>query len=116
MERVQKLLNDFGLSNAEAEVYIFLAANGPSKSNDLTIGLNMTTQQLSLIVKELQKKGAIVVSVKPIVLYTALDFEELLNQYIKLNLNQAQLIKKTKQELLTSWNNIPPNNSDDHKN
>jgi len=36
-------------------------------------------------------------------LFSALAFEELLASFVETNINQAQVIQKTKQDLLASW-------------
>jgi sugar-specific transcriptional regulator TrmB len=106
LDRVLQLLRNFGFSSVEAEVYIFLAKTGPTKAKDLTIGLRMTKQQLYPTLKELKKKR--VVSSKPEqhTFFCALTFEELLNRFVKTNLEQAETIKKTKEQLLDNWRNI----------
>ena len=111
LERVLRTLEGFGLTRRDAEVYVYLAKAGPRKGRDLTTGLKMTKQQLYPILKGLQKKGVVTSSSKRPALFSALAFEELLNLIVKLNLEQAQIIKETKDELLANWRNAAKKNN-----
>jgi sugar-specific transcriptional regulator TrmB len=111
LERVFKILASLGFTKTEAEVYVYLAKRGPQKGRDLTSALKMTKQQLYTALKGLQKKGAVTSSSDRSALYFALAFEDLLNLYVKLNIDQAQTIKETKEELLASWQNITKRSS-----
>jgi len=101
-----KILEGFGFSRKDVEVYLHLVKTGPSKGRDLTPGLKMVKQQLYPILKHLQEKGAVISSPQHPALFTALAFEELLNLYVKLNVEQAKIIRETKEELLASWRNV----------
>lgn len=101
-----KLLERVGLSSVDAEVYIFLAKVGPQRIKDLTESLNRTKQQLYPALKSLQKKGIVNVCSKRSTIFSAIAFEELLNQHVELTIDRAQTIKETKQELLSSWRDL----------
>jgi len=103
---VLKILDGFGFSRVDAEVYVYLAKTGPQNDKDLADGLKMSKQQLYLSLKSLKEKGVITSTLEHNKLYSALAFEELLKAYIKLNEQQAEIIKQTKKELLESWKNI----------
>ena len=109
--RIFKLLEDFGFSRNEAEVYVYLAKTGPSGANDLTLSLSLTLAQLSEIITNLQERRAITIEADSSIRYAALSFEKLLDQQRRLNLSQAELIKTTKQELSDSWEKLTQKNS-----
>src|SRR5512143_4042272 len=100
------LLKCFGFSRIEAEVYVYLAKKGPTKTKDLTIKLRMTKQQLYPALKELKKKRVVASRPERDTLLWAVAFEELLNRYVKTNLEQAGILKETKEELLANWENM----------
>lgn len=106
-----KTLESFGLSRVESEVYVYLAKTGPSKVRDLTIGLRMPRQQLYPILKRLKEREIVTVRPERTSLYSALTFSELLNRYVKINVEQAEIIRETKQELLDSWRNMEKQNN-----
>jgi sugar-specific transcriptional regulator TrmB len=103
LERVLQLIKRLGFSRVEAEVYVHLAKAGPKSSKDIAEGLNFNPQQLHLVLKSLQDKGAVKTSRRRTILFSALAFEELLASFVETNINQAQVIQKTKQDLLASW-------------
>ena len=111
LERVLRLLEGFGFSRVDAEVYMYLAKTGPQKGKDLNNGLKMPKQQLYPALESLQKKGVVTRSSERPILFSALTFEELLNLYVKLNVDQAQIIKETKGELLASWRDMTKKNN-----
>jgi len=106
LERVLKILDGFGISRRAAEVYIYLAKTGPKNGKDLAAGLKMSEQQLYLALKSLKGKGVITSDLEHNRVYSALAFEELLNAYIELNEQKAEVIKQKKEELLENWKNM----------
>ncbi len=107
-----KILGGFGFSRADAIVYVYLAKAGPQSSRDLMRGLGMPKEQLYSQLKRLRQKGVITRSSKHPAFFSALAFEELLNQFIRANVEQAKALKETKEELLASWQNgIKSNNN-----
>ena len=106
LERIIKALQGFGLKRIEAEVYVYLAKKGPQKGRDLADALNIRKQQLYHILKKLQSSGIVTSNLGQPSVFSAKALEEVLNLYIKLNLEQAEAIKENKQELLTSWKSI----------
>ena len=111
LERILQLLKSLGFSRVEAEVYVYLAKTGPTKAKDLKIGLRMTKQQLYPALLGLKKKRIVTSRPERTALFSALTFEELLNRYVKTNLDQAEIIKETKEELLANWKNMDIQNS-----
>ena len=106
-----RTLEGFGFTRVDAEVYVYLAKAGPQKGRDLTSGLRMTKQKLYPILEGLQKRGVVTSSPERPALFSALTFEELLNLFVRLNIEQAQIIKETKDELLASWRKATKRNN-----
>jgi sugar-specific transcriptional regulator TrmB len=111
LERMLHLLKGFGFSRVEAEVYVYLAKKGPTKARDLTIELRMTKQQLHPALKDLKKKRVVDSRPERDTLLWVVAFEELLNRYVKTNLNQAEILQETKEELLANWRNMDKQNN-----
>lgn len=110
LERVLKMLERFGLSRVESEVYLYLVKAGPSKAEDIVIRLRLSKQQLCPVLKNLKKKGLVTTKPEHAILFSALAFEELLNRYVKINIKQAETIRETKQELTDCWREIVKKN------
>ncbi len=100
-----RILEGFGVSKADAEVYVLLAKKGPTRSKDLAFNVGKTQPQIYSILRRLNKKGMIAHSKCRPVLFSALEFEELLERYVKLNMEQAKIIEETKEQLLSSLKN-----------
>ncbi len=105
LDRVLKILEGFGVSKADADVYVYLAKRGPTRSLDLAVDFGKTQPQIYPILRRLNKKGVVTHSKSRQVLFSALAFEELLERYVKLNMEQAKIIEETKEQLLTSLKN-----------
>ena len=109
LERILQLLQSFGFSRVEAEVYVYLAKKGSQRGKDLENGLKIAKQQLYFILKNLQRKNIVSISHKRPALFSALAFEKLLNLYVKLNVDQAKIIEETKEEWLNDWRDMTKN-------
>jgi hypothetical protein len=66
----------------------------------------MTKQQLHPALKDLKKKRVVDSKPERDTLLWAVALEELLNRYVKTNLEQAEILQKTKEELLANWRNM----------
>ena len=103
LERIVKILENFGFSKADAEVYIYLAKKGPRREIDLSKALKLTEQKLNLILKNLQSKGIVTAAVEQSELFSALPFEIVLDQLVKSHIKQASAVTENKGEILASW-------------
>jgi sugar-specific transcriptional regulator TrmB len=112
LKRVLKTLENFGLSQAESKVYVYLAKVGPSEAKDLSRGLKMTKQQLYPALNSLKKKGIVTSRPERATVFAALTFDELLNLFMKLGAEQQKTIEATKKELANSWFDIAKQNKD----
>ena len=106
LERVLKTLESFGLTRKDAKAYIYLAKKGPKGGKDLAIALKLTHPQLNSILVNLQKKGFICASAQRQDLFLALAFEQILDMMIEIKDEEAQAVRKTREELLHSWGTI----------
>jgi sugar-specific transcriptional regulator TrmB len=106
MERVLKTLECFGLSRADAEVYVYLAKKGPKKRVELTNALKITKQQLCPSLEKLKNKGIVTVTLEDPSLFSAVAFEKVVELLIQIKVDQAKAIEETKKELLASWQSV----------
>jgi sugar-specific transcriptional regulator TrmB len=106
LERVLRILENFGLARTDAEVYVYLAKRGPKNEKDLANALKLAQQQLYSSLKNLQNKGIITATVEKSALFSAVAFERVLELLVKANIEQAQSIKETKEDILASWRSM----------
>ena len=111
LERIFKALVDLGLSQTDARVYIYLAAKGSKKANQICDALNANKQIIYPSLKNLINERAITVSNKRPAIFSAVPFEEVLDMLIKKKFEQSETILENKKELVRSWKSVDWNNN-----
>ncbi len=105
LERVLAVLQGLGLSRTDSEVYIYLAKTGPTTGIGLAAGLGIVKHKLHASLKRLEEKDVVTRSSNCPAFFAASAFEELLDRYMKLNIEQAHIINETRKELLDNMRN-----------
>jgi sugar-specific transcriptional regulator TrmB len=105
-ETIEKALKNFGLTETEAEVYIFLAKHGVLKIREIARQMKKDRAQVLRILKSLQSKGLVEATLEVPTRYTAVSFERVIDSRIKAKRDEAALIESTKNELLSYWKKI----------
>ncbi len=100
LERVIKILEDFGLKRIDAEVYVFLAKKGPQKGKDMSFALKLTNRQLYRSLKRLQDQNMVISNLERPAQFSALPLEKILDSIIKDKIKKAQAMKETKESFL----------------
>ena len=100
LKRIIKALIRLGLSRLEAEVYFYIANNGPQKAVSLAKDLNVNKSTIYASLRNLQTKELVT---KDRTMFSALPFEEALELLIKMNKEQTRFLHESKKELLSSW-------------
>ncbi len=100
-----------GLSETDAQVYIFLALNGPHKAKDITRELSLYDKRLYRSLKNLQDKNIIKATFDHPAVFSAVPFEEILDLLAEIKKEQAQALREVREELLSNWKHLIKNNS-----
>src|SRR3990170_1252661 len=103
---VEKVLKDFGLTEKEIEVYVFLAKHGVLKSREAARQIRKDKAQVLRILKSLQSKGLVESTLEAPKRFTAVPFEKVLDAFVKAKRDEATLIESTKKDLLLYWKSI----------
>jgi sugar-specific transcriptional regulator TrmB len=111
-EKVLKTLKSLGLADFEAKVYIFLAKKGPIKAIDAVKGLKTSKQRLYTILKNLQSKGIVNSTLERPAKFSAVQFEKVLNSFLKERMEQTRRIQQNKDKILSDWHSISIPESD----
>lgn len=114
LERVLKALTKLGLSQKEAEVYVYLATKGPQKSGNIAATLKLNKQHLCAVLKNLQNKRIVNVTREYSAQFTALPFEKALDLLAEAKRKEAQSIEENKKEIIANWGSITPRNTTSH--
>jgi sugar-specific transcriptional regulator TrmB len=102
-ETVLKTLVSFGLTEIEAQIYIFLAKKGAQKGRDVRKALKITKQQIYPSLRNLQNKGIVSSTIEHPARFSALPFEKVLNMFIKAKVEETQRLQQSKDEILSKW-------------
>jgi sugar-specific transcriptional regulator TrmB len=105
-ETIQGILRSLGLTDKEAEVYIFLSKHGILKCREISKGMKRHTAQIYRILKILLSKGLLESTLEAPLRFKAVPFETVLDLSIKAKRNEAAQIEKTKNEILSYWKSI----------
>ena len=106
-----KTLESLGLKHLDAEVYVYLAQKDPQKAREIAAALETYKRQLYRSLKSLQRKGMISVSQERPARFSAVSFDQVLDQFIKANREEAQRIEENKEKILTHWHFMIEGNS-----
>ena len=110
-EWVLRTLVSLGLSEAEAEVYFFLAQTGPVKGRDIAKELKLYKQQVYRSLKKLRAKGMVNATSEHPARFSAVSLEKVLEQFMKAKMGQAKVLQASKEELLSNWRSMFETNS-----
>ena len=111
-ERVLKAIMSLGLSETDAQVYVFLALNGPHKARELTEKMSLHKEQLYRSLKSLQKSEIVEATVdRHPAFFCAVPFERVLDLLAKIRKEQERALREVREQLLFSWEKIAEKNS-----
>jgi sugar-specific transcriptional regulator TrmB len=110
-ELLIEALVGFGFEPTDAQVYIFLAKKGPQRGKDLVNSLKITKQQLYPSLKNLQERGIVDSTHERPAIFSAVSIEKVLDALIKTRIHETERLIQNKEELISSWRSMTPNNS-----
>lgn len=110
-DRVLKAIMSLGLSETDAQVYVFLALNGPHKAKDMAGKLSLYKEQLYRSLKNLRDRDVVKATADYPAVFLAIPFEEMLDLLTEIKKEQAYALSKAKEELLSNWKNMIKKNS-----
>lgn len=104
----RKILEKFGLTEKEAEVYVFLAKRGVLKGGEVGKGLKMHKAQAYHTLKSLQSKGMVEATVESPAHFAAVPLGEVIDSIIRAKREEASYLENDKKGLLSSWKAAKP--------
>lgn len=105
-EPIKKILKDFGLTEKESEVYIFLSKHGVLKCGEIAKGMKRHKAQIYRILKILESKGLLESTLETPTRFSPVPFEKVLDLSIKAKYDEAILMEKTRKEVVAYWKNL----------
>lgn len=109
-EPIKRILKDFGLTEKESDVYIFLAKHGTLKRIEIAKQTRIDRAEVYRIVQSLQSKGFLEATLEAPARFVAVSFEKVIDSFIKERRDEASLVEKAKSSLLSDWQKIHKTN------
>jgi sugar-specific transcriptional regulator TrmB/pimeloyl-ACP methyl ester carboxylesterase len=103
---IKEALKDFGLTQKEAEIYIFLAKHGILTGGEISKQTEMHRPVVYSILKSLQKKGVVESTLESPIRFLAIPFEKIIDENIRKKQEETIQLEKAKMGLLDDWNKI----------
>ena len=104
--KVRSVLKNFGLTEKETEVYIFLAKHGVQRSGEIAKGIKTHRAEVYRMLKSLQTKGLVQSTLESPIRFTTVPFETALDSFIKIKREEVTSVENARQELLNDWKSI----------
>ena len=102
-EALKSILRDFGITESESSVYLFLARHTALKGTEIAQQLKKDKAQIYHILRELQSKGIVESTLETPMRFTATPFENIVESAIKAKKDEAAKIENAKLQLLDYW-------------
>jgi sugar-specific transcriptional regulator TrmB len=104
-----KTLNNLGFKLYDAEVYVFLAFNGPKKAQDIASSLKMKKSQVYRSLKNLRNKEIIQTNLPA--QFSAISLDKVLESFVQAKLKEAKRMENNKEDVLALWKSSLKENS-----
>ena len=101
-----KTMVSFGFKQRDAEVYVYLAVNGPKRAKDIAEALNTYKLQVYRSLRKLQSKEVVNATSSLPAEFYAVSFEKVLDLFMKAATEQAKAFQASKEELLSTWRSM----------
>jgi sugar-specific transcriptional regulator TrmB len=101
LERIIKSLESLGLSQTDAQVYIYLATTGPKKAKDIINALTINKRQVYRSLKRLRNKGITTINNERPFEFTALPFDMVLDLLMEVKREAAKTLQASREELIS---------------
>jgi sugar-specific transcriptional regulator TrmB len=99
-------LKNFGLGDKEVEVYILLAKRGPLKGTEIAKQIRRSKGQVYRLLKNLQKKGFVEVTLEQPKRFIAISFEKIIEIIAKTKRDELSRIEDSTKDLLYDWKKL----------
>ena len=95
IENPENILSEFGLSQNQSKVYMYLIKFGSATASNLSKSLNVPRTETYAILKILQKKRCIKTKNEKPLKFSSIPFEDFLETVINLKKNEIEKLEET---------------------
>jgi sugar-specific transcriptional regulator TrmB len=97
---------DFGLTQIDADIYVFLAKKGAQKGLEIRSALKLSKEQLYSSLRDMKTKGIISSTIEHPARFSVLPFEKVLDLFIRAKMEETQRLQQSKDEILSNWQSL----------
>jgi pimeloyl-ACP methyl ester carboxylesterase/predicted DNA-binding transcriptional regulator len=105
-KNAKNILKDFGLTNKEVAVYLFLAKQEILSGGEIAKQTKIDRSVVYRILKSLQAKGLVEATLESPTRFVAITFEKALDLIIKTKQEEALKVEKAKKHLVEDWKKV----------
>jgi pimeloyl-ACP methyl ester carboxylesterase/DNA-binding transcriptional ArsR family regulator len=103
---IKQTLKNFGLTDKESEIYIFLAKQGVLTGGEISKQTKTHRPIVYRLLKKLEKKGLVESTLESPIRFFSVPFEKILDENIKVKYEEASSLEKAKNGLISDWEKI----------
>ena len=107
---MEETLVSLGFGLKDAQVYIYLALNGPHKAREITVKL-LYKELVYRSLRNLQNKEVVKATSGHPAVFSAIPFEDVLNLLAEVKREQEKALREVREELLSNWRKMIKKNS-----
>jgi sugar-specific transcriptional regulator TrmB len=105
-ELIKKILKSIGLTEKEADMYIFLAKHGALKGIEIAKRIRIDRAEVYRILKSLQNKRLLESTLEKPTQFVIIPFEKVIDSFVKARRDEATIVERKKEELMEDWRKI----------
>ena len=102
-KRVVKSVVSLGLTESEAEVYVYLAKQGSQTAREIAEALKTHRQLVYRSLRRLKNRDIVNATAQHPSVYCAIPFDKALELLIKAHLKESLSIEQQKEEIIDQW-------------
>jgi sugar-specific transcriptional regulator TrmB len=102
---------DLGLSEVDAQVYIYIALNGPCKAREVIDKMEIYKEQLYRSIKNLKEKDIVSSSAGFPSDFSAIPFEKVLDLLAEIKKRKVEALKVINEYLMDNWESLLEKNN-----
>jgi sugar-specific transcriptional regulator TrmB len=105
-ENLKNALQNFGATEKEAEVYIFLSKHGTLGTGQIAKQMKKNRGLVYRILSSLEQKGLVEATLEFPTRYTAVSLQKVIDAYVKAKQVEIAQVERKKENLLEDWKRI----------
>jgi sugar-specific transcriptional regulator TrmB len=106
-DAIQEKLSNFGLTQNESKIFIFLGKYGAKSAIEITKMLKISRTETYRVINTLQNRGTVSSSIDHPVKFSALPINKALDILIRTEMENVRVLQNQKNDIVDIWNSLP---------